>query len=99
MRGFLRSPHIDEQIQSQAQYQAKMAEIAHGVAPLSQMVMRGVGRGRVAHQIEADGASVVLTDRGGAAHIIEFGSVNNPAYAPLRRGAIAAGLRFTVTPK
>jgi hypothetical protein len=29
-----------------------------------------------------------------AAHLIEFGSVNNPAYAPLRRGVQAAGLRF-----
>lgn len=28
------------------------------------------------------------------AHGIEFGSVNNPAYAPLRRGVQAAGLRF-----
>lgn len=29
-----------------------------------------------------------------AAHLIEFGSINNPPYAPLRRGAQAAGLRF-----
>jgi hypothetical protein len=28
------------------------------------------------------------------AHWIEFGSVNNPVSAPLRRGAQAAGLRF-----
>lgn len=27
-------------------------------------------------------------------HIIEFGSVNNPAYAPLRRAARQTGLRF-----
>ena len=27
-------------------------------------------------------------------HIIEFGSVNNPPYAPIRRGVIAAGLRW-----
>lgn len=29
-----------------------------------------------------------------AAHLIEYGSVNNPPYAPLRRGVSAAGLRF-----
>lgn len=29
-----------------------------------------------------------------AAHLIEFGSKNNPAYAPLRRGVQAVGLRF-----
>lgn len=27
-------------------------------------------------------------------HIIEFGSTNNPAYAPLRKSAIQSGLRF-----
>ena len=27
-------------------------------------------------------------------HLTEFGSVNNPAYAPLRRGVRAAGLRL-----
>lgn len=30
-----------------------------------------------------------------AAHLIEFGSINNPPYAPLRRGVDDAGLRFT----
>ncbi len=27
-------------------------------------------------------------------HIIEYGSVNNPPYAPIRRGVIEAGLKF-----
>lgn len=29
-----------------------------------------------------------------AAHIVEYGSVKNPPYAPFRRGARAAGLRL-----
>lgn len=29
-----------------------------------------------------------------AAHLIEFGSVRNPAYAPFRRAVMAAGLRY-----
>jgi hypothetical protein len=29
-----------------------------------------------------------------AAHLVEWGSVNNPAYSPLRRGVRAVGLRF-----
>lgn len=37
-----------------------------------------------------DGTAVGNTDVAG--HLIEFGSVNNPAHAPLRRGARAAGL-------
>lgn len=31
-------------------------------------------------------------------HLAEYGSINNPAYAPLRRGVIAAGLRFEPSP-
>lgn len=30
-------------------------------------------------------------------HLIEFGSINNPAYAPLRRGVLTAGLRLIAT--
>lgn len=34
-----------------------------------------------------------------AAHWIEWGSQNNPAYAPMRRAALSLGLRFTPAPK
>lgn len=34
-----------------------------------------------------------------AAHLIEAGSVNNQPYAPLRRGAQAAGLHLRESPK
>lgn len=34
-----------------------------------------------------------------AAHLVEAGSVNNPAYSPLRRGAQAAGLHLREAPK
>ena len=27
-------------------------------------------------------------------HMVEWGSINNPAYAPIRRGVLAAGLRL-----
>lgn len=30
-----------------------------------------------------------------AAHIVEFGSINNPAYAPFRRACAALGLKLT----
>lgn len=32
-------------------------------------------------------------------HLIEFGSVNNPAYAPIRHAAEASGFRFVESPK
>lgn len=34
-----------------------------------------------------------------AGHLAEWGSVNNPAYAPLRRGAERVGLRTKLAPK
>lgn len=41
---------------------------------------------------EVRGTSVAIVLRGYGAHLIEFGSMNNPAWAPLRRGVRAAGL-------
>lgn len=41
---------------------------------------------------KGDGYAVVDTDP--FAHLVEAGSVNNPPYSPLRRGARAAGLRL-----
>lgn len=34
-----------------------------------------------------------------AGHLVEWGSVNNPAYRPITRAALASGLRFEGTPK
>lgn len=31
-------------------------------------------------------------------HLVEYGSVHNPPYAPLRRGVLAVGLRLDETP-
>jgi hypothetical protein len=45
-------------------------------------------------EVESDGVEVrvVNTDHGG--HLIEWGSVNNPPYAPLRRAVHSVGLRL-----
>lgn len=42
-----------------------------------------------------EGTTIRLTNTDYAAHLIEFGSKNNPPHAVLRRGVRAAGLRFT----
>lgn len=55
-------------------------------------VMPRQRRGSVVVEADARGVRVVNTDHG--AHIDEFGSVNSPAYAPLRRGARRAGFRL-----
>lgn len=42
---------------------------------------------------------VVLMNIDHAGHLLEWGSINNPPHAPLRRGVLAAGLRFVPLPK
>lgn len=42
----------------------------------------------------ANGQRITVFSTDIAAHIIEFGSINNPAYAPFRRAASAVGLRL-----
>lgn len=44
--------------------------------------------------VDNDGERVVLASNDPGAVWIEVGSVNNPAFAPLRRGVRAAGLRL-----
>jgi hypothetical protein len=46
----------------------------------------------IAVSTDADEVAVVNTDYAG--HLMEWGSRNNPAHAPLRRGVRAAGLHF-----
>ncbi len=48
--------------------------------------------GHYARSVTARGNRVELRDI--AWHIIEYGSVKNPPYAPVRRAVRAAGLRF-----
>lgn len=44
--------------------------------------------------VEADPTGIMLVNTDYAGDMAEFGSVNNPAHAPLRRGARMAGLRL-----
>lgn len=45
--------------------------------------------------VEVDGDEVALISTWSLWAIIEYGSVNNPPYAPMRRGIEAAGLQLT----
>lgn len=48
-------------------------------------------------RVRARGYSVVVLDP--FWHLVEFGSTNNPTYAPLRRGIRAVGLRLDQSPQ
>jgi hypothetical protein len=67
----------------------EIAEVVQAVSPRH--------TGYYKRHVKAKGDRIVAGDP--FWHIVEFGSVNNPAYAPLRRGMRAAGIRFLRTPK
>lgn len=48
-------------------------------------------------EVDVAGAAVHLVIGEPRWHIIEHGSVNNPPYAPIRRGVESAGLRWVRT--
>lgn len=45
-------------------------------------------------QQDGDGVIITAGTKYPFAHIIEYGSVNNPPYAPLRKAVTGLGLRF-----
>lgn len=56
----------------------------------------GTGQMIIVHEVDDE---VRLTNLDYAGHLIEWGSVNNPPHAPLRRGVQAGGLRLDENPK
>ena len=45
-------------------------------------------------EVEQDGLELAVVNTDYAGHLQEWGSINNPPHAPLRRGVRAAGLRL-----
>lgn len=90
------NPFFEEEVRAQAKHQQGMRKITKEAAA----VVRSVSprkTGYYVRRVKAWGTRVVAGDR--FWHIVEFGSVNNPPYAPLRRGMRAAGIRLVRTPK
>lgn len=69
-------------------------ELAEHYAP---GIMDRPGRRQIEVVVREDGVYLANTAYGAA--IEEFGSRNNPPYAPLRRAAQEAGIRFEEAPK
>lgn len=86
-----RNPNLEAELQQSPEYQAGMEEITRIVAVTVQDEAPDV-TGYYKRHVAAEGTQVVASDP--FWHLVEFGSVNNPPYAPLRRGVTAAGLRF-----
>jgi len=90
------NPAFEEEIRAQPQHEKGMRTITKGVAK----AVRNVAPERTGYykrRVKADGTKVRARDV--FWHLVEFGSIRNPPYGPLRRGVIAAGLRFVRRPK
>ena len=83
-------------LRRQPEYDAAITAATRKVATAVRAYAAGFAEtGYYARHIRVIDHSVVSTDPFG--HLVEFGSVNNIAYAPLRRGVLAAGLRLDIT--
>lgn len=80
-------------LQAQPEFQSAMHGFAVRVKRAVEIYSLGFRRtGYYLRNLRATGNRVEARDP--FWHLIEYGSANNPAYAPLRRGVIAAGLRL-----
>lgn len=91
---YVPNPDFEQELRDEGGITAPLAEAAAAAkakTPVVSMMPRP-GAEPIAVSVDGDEVSLVNTDYG--AHLAEFGSINNPPFAPLRRGVRAAGLRL-----
>lgn len=93
---FVRNPAFLAELAHSAGVIAHLAT-ATGVVAAAVRAIAPDETGYYKRRVKARGTRVVAEDFGW--HWVEFGSSNNPPYAPLRRGIRAAGLRLDVSAK
>lgn len=91
------SPGGIARLQADPRYQAFRHEAALAVAASVRIVAPRGRTGDYARSIVVRGGEVHSVSPWW--HLVEYGSVNNSAYAPLRRGTRAAGLALREAPK
>ncbi len=90
-------PGWEEKLTAQPQMRKGMNDRADVVAGIAKSIAPVGPTHRYKHLLRATGNKVrAFTSHW---HFVEFGSVNQPPLAVLRRAVIAAGLRFKPTPK
>lgn len=93
---FKRNRRMDEQLKARPQYGAALEQLAQPAAQAARMIApKRTRRGYATTiRVQRAGLEVRLISTDPFAHLVEWGSANNPPYAPLRRGVRAAGLRL-----
>ena len=85
---------IEEMMDATADVVAEQAQVAADEAnKLRHRIMPRKKRNAIVVEKQAPDVFIVNTDLGG--HLDEWGSKNNPAYAPLRNGVRQAGFELT----
>ncbi len=96
MAKFVPDPSFDEKLQSDPMYRAALKAAAEPAAAAARNTAHAIMPSKRGRDITVvvDGKRVLVSNPDHGAHLDEWGSKNNPPYAPLRRGVRAAGLKF-----
>lgn len=90
------NPAFEAEARAEEKFQRGMRKRTKEIAAVVQAVSPR-HTGYYARHVKAQGTKIRSLDP--FWHLVEFGSVKNRPYAPLRRGIRAAGVRFVRTPK
>lgn len=93
---FIRAAGFERELRRSGEFEKAMREQAERVKRRAEQASPTGGTGGYARRftVTVGGETPRVGNTDIAAHLVEFGSVNNPPYAPLRRGVRAAGLRL-----
>jgi len=100
MARFVLNRHLERDLERELAYKRGLHEKAEEAARNAKAVAPVLtGAYRDSIQATEEGGEVFVVAKDWKANFIEFGTVNNPPKAPLRRGVQAAGLRFKASRK
>lgn len=92
---FEANPELLDELASEPGVARAMLEVAENLSQtIADMTPERTGAARAKISAIAEGRTVRVLTEDRAGHLIEWGSANNPAYAPFRRGVERSGLRW-----
>lgn len=96
---FLPNPSFEAELQREAQYHAYIESVLERIKTAAESIAPGDGYYKQSFVVYWDGTRAYVGSSDFAAHLIEWGSINNPPYAVLRRAAAMAGFELELLPK
>ena len=97
MRGpFIPNPEMIEELMAEEGFRHQLGRVQGEAIKerASQLSPRGTGRTARSFVVVDEDGEIRVGNTDPFFHLTEWGSVNNPPYAPLRRAVTAAGLRL-----